>query len=66
MQSFSRRLSLPLNGLSRPGQKPHEEKLDEVRVEEKELCPLVALCPCVGLHRTTRVGGRFGQKNIFQ
>lgn len=57
---------LPIKTLSRPGEKPHEEQLDKVGVEEEELCPLVALRPCVSLHRAARVGSRFGQKDVLE
>lgn len=50
---------LPIKSVSRPGEKPHKEQLDKVGIEEKELCPLVSLHPGVGLHRSSRVCGRF-------
>lgn len=51
---------------SRPGEQPHEEQLDKVRVEKEKLRSLVPFHPGVGLHRTSRVGGRLRQKDVLE
>lgn len=58
---------LPTHSPSLSAQYPHEGELHNVRVEEKELSPLIPLRPAVtGLHRTSTVGGALREENILQ
>ena len=54
---------------SLPSQNPHKHKLHNVRVDEQELRPTVALRTCHGMHGAGAhggVAGRVGEQDIFQ
>ena len=54
---------------SLPSQNPHKDKLHNVRVDEQELRPTVALRTCHGMHGAGAhggVAGRVGEQDVFQ